>query len=83
MQGLYKEIINRNKSKIKTYIDRFEPLSIANIARMINTSYNTAKRKVENGSFTVAEAITIYRTIGFKAKSDFEAFEYLFTEQGD
>ena len=80
MIGLQKEIELRKKSK---FLDRNEKLTYVNISKIINKVYNTAKRKVETGSFTVDEAIKIFRDVGFKAKSEFEAFEYLFTEQGD
>ena len=80
MIGLQKEIELRKKSK---FLDRNEKLTYVHISKIINKVYNTTKRKVETGSFTVEEAIKIFREIGFKAKSEFEAFEYLFTEQGD
>lgn len=80
MIGLQKEIELRKKSK---FLDRNEKLTYVNISKIINKVYNTTKRKVETGSFTVDEAIKIFRDVGFKAKSEFEAFEYLFTEQGD
>lgn len=79
MIGLQIEIELRKKSK---FLDRNEPLTYVHISKIINKPYNTVKRKVENGSFTVEEAIKIYRAIGFKAKSDFEALEYLFTDGG-
>lgn len=80
MIGLLKEIELRKKSK---FLDRNEKLTYVNISNIINKAYNTTKRKIENGTFTVDEAIKIFRDVGFKAKSEFEAFEYLFTEQGD
>lgn len=83
MIGLRKEIIRRQKDKDKPYLDRDNELSIVNISRIINKSYNATKRKLEVGPFTVEEAIKIYRDIGFRAKSELNALEYLFTEQGD
>lgn len=80
MIGLKKQIEAR---KVGVQIDKKEPISYSNIANIINKPYNTVKRKVENGSFTVREAIDIYRSLHFKAKNDFEAFEYLFTECED
>lgn len=80
MIGLKKEIEIRKKSLL---CDKNEPLSIVNISKIIDKSYNTVKRKLTNGDFTVEEALKIYRGIGFKAKSDIFAIEYLFTEQGE
>lgn len=80
MIGLLKEIELRKKSK---FLDRNEQLTYVNISNIIHKPYNTTKRKIENGAFTVEEAIKIFRSVGFKAKSEFEAFEYLFTEQGE
>lgn len=80
MIGLMKEIELRKKSK---FLDRNGQLTYVNISNIINKPYNTVKRKVENGSFTVEEAFKIFRGIGFKSKSELEAFEYLFTEQED
>lgn len=82
MIGLKKEIIKR-KANNDIYFDRNEHLNIANIARIINKPYNTTKRKIDNGSFTIKEACTIYEDIGFKAKNDYDALKYLFTEQED
>lgn len=80
MIGLLKEIELRKKSK---FLDRNEPLTYVNISNIIDKTYNTTKRKIETGDFTVEEAFKIFRVIGFKAKSEIEAFEYLFTEQGE
>ncbi len=80
MIGLLKEIELRKKSK---FLDRNEPLTYVNISNIIDKTYNTTKRKIETGDFTVEEAFKIFRAIGFKAKSEIEAFEYLFTEQGE
>lgn len=80
MIGLLKEIELRKKSK---FLDRNGQLTYVNISNIIDKPYNTTKRKIENGSFTVEEAFKIFRGIGFKCKSEFEAFEYLFTEQED
>ena len=80
MIGLKKEMELRKKSKC---LNHNEQLSIVNIAHIIDKTYNTTKRKVEVGDFTVEEAFKIFRAIGFKSKSQIEAFEYLFTEQGD
>ena len=80
MIGLLKEIELRKKSK---FLDRNEPLTYVNISNIIDKTYNTTKRKIETGDFTVEEAFKIFRAIGFKAKSEIEAFVYLFTEQGE
>lgn len=79
MIGLLKEINLLNNSKVM----KNDSLSIVNISKIIDKSYNTVKRKLTNGDFTVEEALKIYRGIGFKAKSDIFAIEYLFTEQGE
>lgn len=79
MIGLLKEINLLNNSKVI----KNDSLSIVNISKIIDKSYNTVKRKLTNGDFTVEEALKIYRGIGFKAKSDIFAIEYLFTEQGE
>lgn len=80
MIGLQKQIEAR---KVGVQLDRKEPISYSNIAKIINKPYVTAKRKVINSTFSVDEAILIYKKLGFKAKNDFEAFEYLFTECED
>lgn len=80
MIGLKKQIEAR---RVGVNLDMKEPISYTNIARIINKPYTTAKRKIDNGTFTVSEAIDIYKNLKFKAKNDFEAFEYLFTEQED
>lgn len=80
MIGLQTEIELRKKSK---FLDRNEQLTYVNLSKIINKPYNTVKRKVENGAFTVEEALKIYRNIGFKSKNDLEAFEYLFTNWED
>lgn len=80
MIGLKKQIEAR---RIGIQIGTKEPISYSNVAKIINKSYHTAKRKIDNGSFTVKEAIDIYNGLNFRSKSKFDAFEYLFTEQGD
>lgn len=78
--GLKKQIEAR---RVGIHLDAKEPISYTNIANIINKPYTTAKRKISNGTLTVQEAIDIYKSLKFKAKNDFEAFEYLFTEQED
>lgn len=78
--GLEKQIEAR---RMGVLLDKKEPISYSNIALIIHKPYNTTKRKIQNGTLTVAEAIKIYKDLGFKAKSTFDAFEYLFTEQED
>lgn len=80
MIGLLKEMDLRKKSK---FTDPMEQLTYVNIANIINKPYNTTKRKIENGTFTVEEAYKIYQTVNFKSKSPLDAFIYLFTEQGE
>lgn len=80
MIGLEKQIEAR---RVGINLEAKEAISYTNIASIINKPYTTAKRKIQNGTFTVREAIDIYRNLHFKAKNDFEAFEYLFTEQED
>ncbi len=77
MTGLQYEIESRNKHRQRMDSG---PITYAGIARILKTSYPTAKRKIENNSFTVPEALLIFNTL-FKANSKFEAFEYLFTEK--
>lgn len=83
MIGLEIEMEKRKTQGIVTFADRLNPLTIVNISKIINKAYNTTKRKIETGDFTVEEALKIYRTIGFKAKSEITALEYLFTQQGE
>lgn len=78
MIGLEKEIELRRKSKI---LERNELISYSSIAKIIKKPYNTTKRKIKNGVLTVDEAFDIYNNLNFKAKSEFDAFKYLFTEQ--
>lgn len=79
MTGLQEQIEGRRVGK--TLSDN-EPISYAGISKIINKSYPTAKKKVETNTFTAEEAIKIFKTL-FIANSKFEAFEYLFTEQGE
>lgn len=83
MIGLKKEIEKRKDEGIVTFADRMNPLTVVNISHIIKKSYNTTKRKIDTGDFTVEEALNIFRTIGFKSKSEINALEYLFTEQGE
>lgn len=78
MIGLEKEIEIRRKSKI---LERNELISYSSISKIIKKPYNTTKRKIQNGALTIDEAFNIYNSLKFKAKSKFEAFKYLFTEQ--
>lgn len=80
MIGLEKQIEAR---RVGIHLDTKEPISYTNISGIINKPYTTTKRKIKNGTFTVREAIDIYKSLKFKSKNDFEAFEYLFTEQED
>lgn len=80
MIGLEKQIEAR---RIGINLDVKEPMSYTNISKIINKPYTTTKRKIQKGTFTVREAIDIYKSLRFKAKDNFEAFEYLFTEQED
>ena len=78
MIGLERQIEAR---RVGVHLDTKEPISYTNISNIINKPYPTTKRKIKNGTLTVREAIDIYKGLRFKAKNDFEAFEYLFTEQ--
>lgn len=82
MIGLKKEMKKLSSSSVDI-VGIVNPLTIVNISHIINKTYNTTKRKIDTGDFTVEEAFKIFRAIGFKSKSQIEAFEYLFTEQGD
>lgn len=77
MTGLQYEIKSRNQGRKKMDSGM---LTYSGIARILNTNYPKTKRKIENNSFTVPEALKIFNTL-FKANSKFEAFEYLFTEK--
>ena len=77
MTGLQYEIKSRNQGRKKMDSGM---LTYSGIARILDTNYPKAKRKIENNSFTVPEALKIFNTL-FKANSKFEAFEYLFTEK--
>lgn len=77
MTGLQYEIKSRNQGRKKMDSGM---LTYSGIARIIGTNYPKTKRKIENNSFTVPEALKIFNTL-FKANSKFEAFEYLFTEK--
>lgn len=63
-------------------IDSHEEISYVNISKLIDRDYKTTKRQIKNNTLSVSDAIKIFNTL-FKAKSKFEAFEYLFTEQGE
>ena len=76
MTGLQKEIKTRMDGKKRQMNDL---ISYAGISRLLKISYPTAKRKIENNSFTVSEAIYIFNFL-FNSKEKFEAFEYLFTD---
>lgn len=82
MIGLKKEMEKRKNDTI-TFANAINPLTIVNISNIIKKSYNTTKRKIDTGDFTVEEALNIFRTLGFKSKSEINALEYLFTEQGE
>lgn len=80
MIGLQKEILKRKQG---LQLTKNEVISYAHIAKIINKDYKTARRKVESGNFTVNEALEIFEALPFRAKSKWDAFIYLFTEQGD
>jgi hypothetical protein len=77
MIGLKEQIEFRRDGKI---LNRYEPVSYANISKIINKSHTQTKHKVETNSFSVKEAIKIYEALGFNPKEDYETFKYLFTE---
>ena len=79
MTGLQKEIDTRKKSKL---LRNNTQISRTGLALLLNKPYNTIKRKLENNSFTVGEALAIFHGL-FSAKNEFEAFEYLFSEVED
>lgn len=80
MTGLQKEIEKRREG---LQLTKNEMVSVSYIGKIIGTSYNTTRRKLENASFSVDEAVKIFNAIPFKTKNKFDAFVYLFTEQGD
>lgn len=82
MIGLRNEIDKRMKDGSKQ-LTRNEPISYAYISKIINKTYNATKTKVKKGKFTVQEALNIFNELNFKTKDKFEAFIYLFTEQGE
>lgn len=79
MTGLEKQIECRRSGE---RLDSKEDISYSNIAKLLNVNYKTAKKHIKNGTLPVCDAIKIFNTL-FKSKSRFEAFEYLFTEQGE
>lgn len=80
MTGLEQQIEARRMGK--KYLDSQEEISYSNISKLINKDYKTVKKNIQNGTLPVADAIKIFNTL-FKAKHKFDAFEYLFTEQGE
>ena len=80
MTGLEIQIECRRTDK--KYFSSKEEISYSNIAKLIGKSYTNTKRKIKDNTLTLEEAFKIFNTL-FKAKSKFEAFEYLFTEQGE
>ena len=78
MIGLEEQIETRRE---KNSLKQNSKISYSYIAKRINNDYHTAKRKVQNGSFTVDEALKIYEELEFKPQNNFEAFKYLFTEK--
>lgn len=79
MTGLGLEIEKRKE--LSKFIKHNEIISIPNVAKILNVSYNTVKRKIATGDFSVEEALKVFDTIPFKTKDKFEAFKYLFTNQ--
>lgn len=77
MIGLEEQILLRKTGKI---MDRYENISYAHISKIINKSHTAVKNKCKKNSFSVTEALKIYECLGFKAKEDFSAFKYLFSE---
>ena len=61
MIGLKKEIEKRKD--IMTLKKYNEMVSVANVAKILNIYYNKAKRKIDNGSFTVREALDVFEAI--------------------
>lgn len=80
MTGLEIQIEARRMGK--KYLDSREDISYTNISKLIGKTYKTTKKQIQENTLSVDDAIKIFKTL-FKAKSKFEAFEYLFTEQGE
>ena len=58
-----------------------ELMSYSGIANVLECSYSTAKRKVENNSFTVGEAIYLFKFLCESNK--FSLFEDMFVDKVD
>lgn len=80
MIELERRILANKKGKI---MDRFENVSYAHICKLINKSHTAVKAKFKRNSFSVTEAIAIYEGLSFKAKDNFDAFKFLFSEVDD
>lgn len=79
MTGLQKEL--KKSMKVKRFDTvKNTDLTYTGIANLLGLTYPTAKRKVENNSFSIDEAISIY-TILFAEHNDFNYFKYLFTNE--
>ena len=74
MTGLGLEIEKRKE--LSKFIKHNEIISIPNVAKILNVSYNTVKRKIATGDFSVEEALKVFDTIPFKTKDKFEAFVF-------
>lgn len=78
MTGLNIEIEKRKNGKHYLKND----VSYSGIAKVLDCSYPTAKRKCDLNYFTVSEALLIYNKLFKTSKgNEFDAYKYLFTEQ--
>jgi hypothetical protein len=58
-----------------------ELMTYSGIANILECPYSTARRKVENNSFTVSEAIYLFRFLCESNK--FSLFEDMFADKGE
>lgn len=79
MTGLQKELQKSKRGKV-FICSEINSKTYTGIAKILGLTYPTAKRKVENNSFTIDEAMSIY-TILFAEHNDFNYFKYLFTNE--
>lgn len=77
MIGLEAELNSRKKGKKSL---PHAKISVTNIAGILGSTYPRVQRKLQNGSFTVEEAVKIFKELDFTTKEPFEAFIYLFTQ---
>ena len=78
MLGLEREIINRRKGKKSNPNDKF---SVSFISNLLGRTYMAVSKKISRKSFSVEEALAIFKSIVPQERQTLDFFEYLFTEQ--